>query len=123
MQQEISGQFHGIVPAKILEIDERQRPVASAQAVVEAEIGGHEAAPFLREFSCKIKAGRRHLGARLLASLHRGRQNSVFNKINKFRLVSEIAQARQPYADLPLDLLSTKTRLRREWLLRSPGRH
>src|SRR5580704_1610615 len=58
MQQNIGGEFHRIVPAKILEIEERQRPVRPSQAVVKAEIGRNEAAPFLREFDVKSKAGR-----------------------------------------------------------------
>ena len=48
MQQDVGGQLHRIVPAEILEVDERQRPVRAAQAVVEAEVGRDEAPPFLR---------------------------------------------------------------------------
>src|SRR5581483_7115127 len=48
MQQDIGRQLHGIVPAEILEVDERERSVRAAQAVVKAEIGGDQTAPFLR---------------------------------------------------------------------------
>lgn len=65
MQHNIGGELHGIVPAKIFEIEERQRPVRPSQAVVEAEVGRNEAAPFLREFGVKSKAGRRHHMQRL----------------------------------------------------------
>ena len=67
MQQNIGGELHRIVPAKILEIEERQRPVRPSQAVVEAEIGRNEAAPFLREFDVKSKASCRHRLKRLPA--------------------------------------------------------
>ena len=88
MQQNVGGQLHRIVPAKILEIEERQRPVRPAQAVVEAEIGRNEAAPFLREFGVKIKAGCRRRCARLRALDGEPRRDGIINEINQFMLVA-----------------------------------
>src|SRR3954466_6668665 len=55
MQHNIGGHLHGIIPAKILEIDEGQGTIRVAEAVVKPEIRRNEAASFLREFSGKIK--------------------------------------------------------------------
>src|SRR3984893_2412712 len=55
MQQDIGGQLHRIIPAKIFEINEGQGSVRAANAVVEPEIRRNEAPLFLREFRGKIK--------------------------------------------------------------------
>src|SRR5580693_1518308 len=86
MQHNIGGELHRIVPAKIFEIEERQRPVRPSQAVVEAEIGRNEAAPFLREFDVKSKAGRRHRSMRLGALEGEPWRDIFINKINKLSL-------------------------------------
>ena len=123
MQQNIGGELHRIVPAKILEIEERQRPVRPSQAVVEAEIGRNEAAPFLREFGVKSKAGCRHRATRLRALDGEPRRDGIINKINQFMLVAGgVAQARQAPLNLPLDLAAVETGLRCRRLFGGPGR-
>src|SRR5215471_15386911 len=42
MQQDIGGQFHRVIPAKVLEINECQRAIRPAQAVVKAEVRRHK---------------------------------------------------------------------------------
>ena len=123
MQQNIGGELHRIVPAKILEIEERQRPVRPSQAVVEAEIGRNEAAPFLREFGVKSKAGCRHRATRLRALDGEPRRDGIINKINQFMLVAGgVAQARQAPLNLPFDLAAVETGLGCRRLFGGPGR-
>ena len=123
MQQNIGGQLHRIVPAKILEIEERQRPIRPSQAVVKAEIGRNEAAPFLREFGVKSKAGCCHRAMRLRALDGEPRRDRIINKINKFILsAGGITQARQTPFNLPLDLAAAETSFGRRRLLGGPRR-
>ena len=64
MQQHIGGHFHGIIPAKVFEVEERQGAIRAAKAVVKAKIRWHQAALFLRQFSRKIKVRRSQVDLR-----------------------------------------------------------
>ena len=123
MQHDIGGELHRIVPAKILEIEERQCPVRLSQAIVEAEIRRNEAAPFLREFGVKSKAGCRHRCKRLRALDGEPRRDGIINEINQFMLIAGgFAQARQTPLNLPFDLAAVETGFRCRRLFGGPRR-
>ena len=67
MEQHVGGELHGIVPAEIFEVDERQRSVGPAHGVVKAEIRRHQAAALLGQQRREVQAGRPHA---LLAARH-----------------------------------------------------
>ena len=91
---------------------------------MEAEIGRNEAAPFLREFGVKIKAGCRHRACALSGSRSASRRrDGIINKINQFPLVAgSVAQARQAPSNLPLDLAPRQTGLGCRRLFGGPRR-
>ena len=121
MQQDIGRQFHRIVPAEILEVDERQRPVRAAQAVVKAEIGRHQASPFLRAVRRKIKAGGRHAAFARADLAREGRDDDIVQESLQFGLARDRLEPRQPRRDLALDLGPRQAGLGRERLLLGPA--
>ena len=101
MQQNIGSELHRIVPAEIFEIDERQRSIRPAQAVVEAEIRRNKAAPFLREFGGEIKAlpsARTRLASRGIPG-----RDGILKEISS-SLSREASSSGEPHRELPLNL-------------------
>src|SRR5258708_30779067 len=90
---------------------------------MEAEIGRNEAAPFLREFGVKSKAGRGYAMLRIPALYGNPIRDRIVNEINKFMIIWSLhPEPCQAPLNLPLDLAAAPTGLGRRRLLGRPRR-
>jgi hypothetical protein len=84
---------------------------------MKAEIGWNEAAPFLREFAVKIKAGFDRQFSRRRGPIRELRRQRMLKEIKKFLIGRDCRlEVRQTLTDLAHNLSAGQACFRREWL-------
>jgi hypothetical protein len=102
MHDEVRDAGDGVVPAEILEIQETQSPVRTAQSVVRAEIGWDQGPAFRRDL-------RREIEAQPLISLAGLRFEAVKRRheyvVEKGKLRDVVFDSLEPAAALDLEMI------------------